>query len=201
MSRSFLRVRLGERTFGVLTVALVYVFFVSVQASSIIIPRVTDQINEVIGESEREDLITGLAILSADDQVQSNFWTILTIGFVREIENAYHENELSFPVEIKTLWWIIFVMSLMHFVERLRRRQKGEVLHSYHRGKSVFFSFLEGKGLKNVFTIKDIHIWMFIEPAFVLLLSYLTSEFLDAQVLSTLLFISAFVRVCTALGF
>jgi len=198
ISRAFLRSKLGERTYGVITVLFVYLFFVSIQLTMDTIPRVIEMIkpelrafqSSGVGQSEIYDLLTLFVVFSSSDpQAQQDLSAIGTFSFIYVFKESIL-NYQGFSLGLKIAWWLILVLSFMHFIELFRRRRTGEVVHSFHRGKSVFFSFLVGKKLFN-FEIKELHIWMFLEPLLIYLLAITLNQVFGFEALSIALKISA----------
>jgi hypothetical protein len=197
VSRSFLRYRLGERTFGIITVLSVYLFFLSVQLTQDSIESFQQFYAEQNTElqldkmtfQEKYDILLVLIGMSSSEKMQVDMGPIATIGLGLLFRDAVLGfNDLSF--ELKVSWWIILGLSILHFLETIIRRLRGDVGHSYFRGKSAFFGFLtDGKIFG--FEISPIYIWMVLEPALIYFLAFLFESLFDFTLLSAVLKISA----------
>lgn len=199
ISRAFLRSKLGERTYGVITIIFIYIFLSFVQITFQVVPILNDNLESLKPELEKlgvdnfdrtglYDLLGIYLLVTTQENRPDNLSRISVMGtflLYRDAVINYEglEDGLSF------FWILLLLLSLMHFFELLRRRIQGKIIHSYQRGKSIFFSFLVGKKIGR-FKINEVHIWMMIEPLFILAIGNIINVVFGLAPLSLVLSIS-----------
>ena len=195
----FLRSNLGERTFGIITILSLFIFFISIQIGIDLYPKIKDDIQEQVSMLGLDQLnnqqaintvevILNLLTLSKGRESFQYYGSSLTIGvLVKNLSNYKYE---GLKKELKWFWWLILLLSLMQYTELFFRRLRENTIHSYHRGRSVFFSFLSSKKIIGL-EIKNHHIWMVVEPVFIFLIAFIINN-LGFFLLSTVLKIAAF---------
>ncbi|MEL7223259.1 MAG: hypothetical protein AAGJ93_18175, partial [Bacteroidota bacterium] len=145
LSRGVLRSNLGERTFGVLTLISI-IFFVGL---TLVFPsayKVTYSWMWGDGGNMNGYL----------DEIYTFFLTFLYPFFIvligsldKELTLAEYFKELSFVPSIPLLCFIAFtlIITLGHLAEVHNRRSQKVVVHSFYRGDSLLFKWLEGKSI------------------------------------------------------
>jgi len=189
LTKSFLRLKLGERTFGLfnllLSVALIYFVYLFTQLYS-------DLLVEFYDESIRNNLgVKFFAFLQTFFYLAMALWQMDKSGdiYLEDGKLAY-SLDLVLPEELKYFMWIIVIIGLTHLIDVYIRRANKEVIHSFYRGDSVFWGWLRGRTIGPL-TFNDTRIWMFVEPAFVLVIAYLIHSVWGFTELSSLLMVSA----------
>jgi hypothetical protein len=178
ISRSFLRSKLGERTFGIITVVSVYwiIWFLNLYVETFTV--VLESMGKDFGKSVFLIIPAGIANL---------FYAPLS--FLLQVGDQGY----TFPtlnVGLNLLAIISTVLALAHLIEVRLRRSKNEVIHSYYRGDSLLFGRLEGVSIYGK-TITSLHIWMIIEPLFVFAIGIILWCFDDFYQLGGVLILSA----------
>jgi len=173
LSRSFFRIKLGERSFGLLTIISIP-FFVWLGAYY-------------------QHYFASQTFLASDD-----LFTTLFKAFSRILEATFllffpSRNSvldtLSLSTPVTIFGYIIFLVSIAHLIDVYRRKKNKEVIHTYFRGESVLFDRFKGKKIGNI-EITQVRIWMIIEPLFIIIFA-LVFLLLEWYQLSLLLIISA----------
>jgi len=182
ISRCFLRKKLGERTFGVFTILAVYVLIVSVNFLHTAFPVFMEDVRAA-GIITWDDL---MAIGLASTQESNNEVALVLI--LMEYIHLVGVGLLS--SEIKYLWYVILVLSAFHFAELYISKRQGDRYHSFYRGDSLLFGFLENKKFFG-FTISSLFTWMVLEPLLVWLIAFFVKNIFQMEVLGLLLQISA----------
>lgn len=190
VGKILLRKRLGERTFGLITMLFVLLLIYAVRAGVLYWPKLIDAWQTQFADMLLVDKIFGsiyIFIVSPSGETISflAFWNFIEETIVKE----------GIGVEGQIFWWLIVVMSLLQFVGLYFRSKRNEIIHSYFRGDSVFWGWLIGKKIGRI-TINEGTIWRFIDPLFLWLLSYVFAFGGYLEVIPPLLKISA---VCLAL--
>jgi hypothetical protein len=195
--RAILRSKIGERTIGVITVLMVYAFFFTVhigyhsfiQAKEFLIKEVRVNKLSELSKEQLYDLFVIVVTASSTDEFHRDGKALAPLALGLGLKKSILAFQgLSWP--LKVCWWLVLLMSLLHFIEIIYRRRQGEVLHSYHRGKSVFFSWMIGKKIPGG-KVNELMVWMIVEPLFVLSIAFLLNRFLQFEVLGLVLIISA----------
>ncbi len=179
ISRSFLRAKLGERTFGIITVISVYliIWFIFMFPMAF---EVTGK--EVFGNYSESSF--GIKLLTF---FLTFFYLPLLIFLDPEIFQKIVP-EISQQVHLFVL--VIIIIGIGHLIEMYTRRINKEVIHSFYRGNSLLFGWLEGKEIFG-HKIKPLTIWMIIEPLFVVTTAFLVQDFLGYKELAVVLYFSA----------
>lgn len=179
ITKSFLRTRLGERSFGFLTILLVYFMVLLIYLTP---DSYEANIQYMLGRELQENF--GVKILAAVTAPFAVPYYIYTGG-----EN--HEGfSPQLPNSLLALVSIVIILGISHLVSVYTRRAKNEVIHSNYSGDSVFFGWLAGKQIGG-FEFTPIRIRMIVEPVAVLLLAYLIQQYLGYSELAFVLEISA----------
>lgn len=189
ITRNFLRIKLGERTFGLfnilLAAVLVYVVYLFIQIYGQILVGYHD-------ENLRYNLGTNLFVF-----LKTIFFLPLSLWLMDECGDVYgYDGDLVFslnfllPDELKYFIALIVLIGAAQLVDVYIRRANKEVIHSFYRGDSVFWGWLRGKKIGRL-VINDTKIWMVIEPFFVLVLAYLMYDFLEYTEFAFVLMVSA----------
>ncbi|MCO6490867.1 MAG: hypothetical protein J5I98_20785 [Phaeodactylibacter sp.] len=194
--RSILRKKLGERTFGLITVLSVYLFFSFVQIVVDAIPVAIERVNEGlralnIDQIDREsayDIVEAYLLLTSTSQGEDGVSMIKTITLTSIFRDAVKGYQ-GLSTGLWYLWWIIIAFSLMHFIELMLRKRREEVIHSFHRGRSAF-NILSGKKILGL-EIKERYLWMYVEPVTVYLIALSLGFIPGIGILSLVLKISA----------
>lgn len=197
--RCLFRSNLGQRTFGVITLIFIYFFFAVVQIGTEVFNSFEKNIqpyyeqfsNEIesSGLSRYDVFMYGLFLMTAfQEDKETDTLITMSFGFLtREAANNYK----GISLHLFVLWIIILLLSFIHYLEQFLRKKRKLITHSYYRGKSLLFSFLEGKKVIG-WEIKNYHIWMFIEPTFIFFLSLLIDAAFPSSLLGPVFRISAF---------
>lgn len=174
IARSFLRSKLGERTFNLLGIILIYSFSYAV----LILPQLTSKALESSFSDIDNSLeyFTNLILI-----LPSAPWLILT-------ENQELPNLDS---SVYIFLTIVFLVCIGHVLDVMIRRRKDEIVHSYHRGDSLFFGWLKGRRIGS-YIINELTIWIAIEPLFVLFIAWFLKTFLLLDQVALILTVSAF---------
>jgi hypothetical protein len=189
LTRSFLRVKLGERTFGLFTFLfaylIVYLIFLYPQGYQITFESFFD-------ESQRQNI--GVIILTF---IGTLFYLPFAIWQIRKGEVVEGAGEVAFslnmdmPLELDYFILITIVLGVGQLVDVYIRRATKDVVHSFYRGDSIFWGWLRGRKIGPII-FTDTRIWMLVEPLFILLVANLLSTYLGLNYLSLVLIVSAF---------
>ena len=179
ISRCLLRIRLGERTFGLLTV--VSIFFLAWLIFNI--PPLL------------ENTQAKFSITNNSDSIGNHIIAFFIIPYYLIMMSLRPEEELNklfvdLPTEVYIFIGLVMIVGIFHLVEVYSRNTKKELVNSYYRGDSLFFGWLEGKKIFRI-KISMTRIWMFIEPLFILFIAYLVREVLNYNDVALVLTISA----------
>ncbi|PHN04382.1 hypothetical protein [Flavilitoribacter nigricans] len=174
--RAIFRKKLGERTFGVITVLSVYLFFAFVQISVDAIPEGKKVFNQSLQalNIDRLNWESGYSIgeiyliLTSTNQGEETVGMLKTYLLTSILKNPILKFHGLLP-DLKYLYWIVLLFSFFHFIEVRLRKNRDEIIHSYHRGKSLF-NWLAEKRIFGV-EIKERYLWMILEPGFIYVLA------------------------------
>ena len=180
LTRSFLRIRLGERTFGIITILSVYflVWLISCY-------------HEIYDEAV-QNFLSKNGIVSIWDKM----FIFLTSFVALPMELFEKGSKFSFikfylSGELRLFIILIIVIGISQLADCYSRRFRGDIVHSYYRGDSLLFGWLSGKKVLG-YTIDKKAVWMVVEPIFVLLISFIIEAFLKLEALAFILRVSAF---------
>jgi hypothetical protein len=178
--RSFLRVKLGERTFGALTLLSVYFIIWLIY----IFPQAYEVTADNLLRSNVDKGNLGVMAMT--------FFMTFIYAPYKFFENDGSVSSFSpeLPYELNIFAIIILFIGVSHFIELLTRKYRKEVVHSYYRGDSVFFGWLVGRKINN-YIVKNITIWILIEPLFIVIIAWSISTFLGYNQVAIVLVISA----------
>ena len=186
LSRSFLRANLGERTFGVLTI-LSIIFFVGIIQ---VFPSAYDATYKAMSFNKEEGgWFLGVIVF---------FLTflypiyILILGKLMRLNPTEYFQSIDTETSSTITWFlvIILVITLGQIAEVYSRKKQRIVVHSFYRGDSLLFRWLENKRLFGT-KISKLAIWMLVEPVFVLAMAFLLGNILGYEDVALLLQISA----------
>lgn len=174
--RAVLRSKLGERTYGVITVGFVYVFFACVQVSIDAAPLAKEKLLMLLQEVNGMGGIEKVKNSSLYDLLGTYYVSRSnpkTRGIIEQMSGFLLWEVFRKPVQdyngltgaLMIFWSFILTISAWHFIELFNRKRKGEVVHSFHRGNSIF-SFFSGRRFLGL-QIRDFHIWLILEPLFI----------------------------------
>lgn len=188
--RIFLRSKLGERTYGFITVFSVYILFSFTQLTSNVISANWAEIQSYAEATDQARVYDSfmlfvISLLGGNNELYEIGIAGSVLLYGEEINNYQ-----GLSNGLKYCWWIVLILFIIHFIEYMIRKNKEEVIHSFYRGNSIFFSFLSGKRMMD-FKIKDVHVWMLIEPLFFFLIAVLIGEAFGFNNLSLVLKFSA----------
>ena len=182
ITRCFLRTRIGERTFGFVSIALsiwlIWVIHFGTQ-------------NNFIGRAKHylaNPHIYGPIILKED----------LAIPFLLSFEwdSIKKDNIQMFSSQNETSVLVILSIalilnSMLHYLEIYRRkRDKEEIINSQYKGDSLVFRWFEGKEIYG-FRITKIEIWMVLEPLLILFLAMMLAILTNSSYPSTVAILMA----------
>ncbi|MCI5091186.1 hypothetical protein [Phaeodactylibacter sp.] len=179
ITKSFLRTRLGERSFGFLTIILVYFIVLLINLTP---AAYALNVQYMLGRGLQE--VFGLKILAAVTAPFAVPYYIYVGG------NDYPGFSPQLPYSLLVLVSIVIILGIGHLVSVYTRRAKNEVIHSNYSGDSVFFGWLSGKQIGD-FEFTPIRIRMLVEPFAVLVLAYLIKQYLGYSDLAFVLAVSA----------
>lgn len=175
ISRSFLRKKLGERTFGVITLISVYllVWFMFMCSNIYNVASMKYADFDNVGSQASKVFRT------------LSYMVFTVIPDREELEKIIPE------LSLQTYFFIVVIMiiGLGHFKDLYTRKRNKEIIHSYYRGNSLLFYWLEGESFFGI-SIKLTAVWMIVEPLFVISISFLV-DFLGGNDVATILQISA----------
>ena len=198
ISRAFLRSKLGERTYGIITIIFIYLLLSFVQITIETIDNVGPELAAMnINDLDRASLydVFGIYLLVTTlPDVLQQFTVIGNASATGGVYFLFRDAFINYNGLVgglKLLWWVILAFSAMHFIELFIRSRREEVVHSFHRGRSGFFWRLSGKKIVG-FEIKDIYIWMILEPLFIFFYAIILDFAFGDEVLSLVLKFSAF---------
>lgn len=194
--RCILRKKLGERTFGVITIASVYLFLSFVQIMSEVLPKVIQSIKNgfriynfnLNDGASWYDTISQYLFITASSQGEEVAKMIQTIALTSIFRDSILKYQ-GLSTGLQFLWWITLAFSLMHFIELFLRRIRNETIHSFHRGRPAL-SLLSGKKMIWI-EINDKYLWMIVEPLIVFLFAITVDFFFGLELLASVLKISA----------
>jgi hypothetical protein len=181
--RILLRTKLGERTIGVITVLSVYCLIWAVNVLYSIIPELVFDLRKVHGESPsllEVILMTNVLVSNPEEEIT---WMLIFVQYF----NDY--GLVVITPALKWFWYIILILSILQFLE-FKSRKNDELVHSFYRGDSVFFSRFIGMELLG-YQINQITVWMVIEPLFVVILSIAFQYIFKEEILSSIIRFSA----------
>lgn len=185
LSRSFIRANLGERTFGVLTLISI-IFFVGLIK---VFPSAYDATYDATSLKDTGGLFFDILIF---------FFTffyplyILLFGkFIGLDANSYFD-KIDFTISTPLMWFvgIILIITLGQIAEVYSRRSQKIVVHSFYRGDSLLFGWLEDRSILGLKFTK-LRIWMFVEPIFVLVVAFTLEQVFNYNDVALLLKVSA----------
>lgn len=178
LTKSFLRLKLGERTFGLFTIffafLLTYLVYYVYQLGDFTLAT-------FYNEEERRNLGTIIWVF---------FEALLFLPFLlldldrsytyvtEQGKEVFFSLNLALPDTINYFLIIIVIIGISHIVDVYLRRINREIIHSFHRGDSIFWGWLIGKKIGKI-VLEDTFVWMIVEPLFVLSISYLIYSFLE----------------------
>lgn len=170
ISRGFLRIKLGSRTFGVFTFVFMILFtWMSLyyrEAFSLVYSELTSESllgNSVLGRFSA-------FIISFLGAFLGMFAGLFQLATPTKEEFSLFP-EFSLPVTI--FLGVILILLLYHLREVRNRKKSGEVIHSQYRGDSLLFDWLEGKKVLGR-TMTPEFIWLIVEPLMVFLIALFT---------------------------
>ena len=176
-SRVFLRIRLGERTYGISMVIMSFAFIYFLQISRYSL----DSLSDVL--SMEGEILPGLIVFfRALAEDPNGFFDIFVTGSVLK------NNDL--PLETIIFGVLFLGLSIFHFIESFQRRKREELYHSLYRGDSLYFHFLIGQRVGSI-TIQKIHVWMIVEPLFIFIAAWILDTGLKLEAIGFILQISA----------
>lgn len=164
ITKCFLRARIGERSFGFITILLVYFIVLLIN----LIPAAYNLNIEYLGGRGLQEVF-GTKILAAITAPFSVPYYIYVGG------REYPGFSLQLPNSLLVLVSIVIFLGVLHLIEVSKRRTREEVIHSNFSGDSIFFGWLVGRKIGS-FKFTSIRIWMIVEPLVVLLFAYLIHQ-------------------------
>lgn len=180
LTRSILRVNLGERTFGYLSVLVSFLatwFFISFRS----IYSVIEANSSSVGQWDNSFIVHSIYFL----ETFAAFFSPSTFN----IQLSNHYTEISLTIIIAALY--AGLMTDGHKKDLKNRKRDKELMHSLYRGDSILFGRLEGR-IWNGDKITKSDIWRWIEPIFLLVIAFFIQICLpDYNDLSILIKISA----------
>lgn len=188
ISRSFLRRNLGERTVGFLSLFSI-TFFVS---AVILFPSAYDATySALFGTQDKDTLnkiitffltfIYPLVVLIIGNFVYSSSFNAQ--DFIKQIT-------LDYSTELMLFISAALIIIVVHLIDILLRRRRKIVIHSFYRGDSLLFGWMEDKLFFGQ-RITKIGIWMLIEPLFVLCIAMIINDLLDIKDVVHILYFSS----------
>lgn len=183
--RIFLRTKLGERTIGIFSVFLIFSVIWGINFLYYALPNFINEINSAF-ENDDSWVLEKLLFFNLIISKEQNEMTlgIVLLKYIRE------EAVLSLSEQLKWAWYIILLLSVLHFGEVWNRKKNAERIHSYYRGNSLIFSkFIDEEffGIK----ITNLFIWMILEPLFVFMISFVLEFIFFDPILGFLFRLSA----------
>lgn len=186
ISRSFLRIRIGERTFGVLTVLGIFFFAWAIFYFRNIYVQFDIHFSEAPDFGQLGHLTKILAALVS-------IYVFFLNPFISTLQDAFYGVNIEYPSyspDLVILSFIVLILSIGHFIEVYSRRRRKEVVHSLYRGDSFFFEWLVGKKIFGI-KITKLGVWLILEPLFVYIVALLIEDYLGLDKIAFLLKISA----------
>lgn len=174
VTRSFLRKKLGERTFNIFTIILMFSFvYVALILQKAIPPALVQFPVEGV-DGFMKHFVTYIII------IPSIPWLLVT-GYQKmpEIDTSAY-----------VFLIVIFIVCIGHITDVIIRRRRDEIIHSYHRGDSLLFGWMKGRSFGS-YIISDLTIWMIVEPLFVLFVAWLINKYYMLGQVSLILAVSA----------
>ena len=192
ISRSFLRINLGERTFGVLTLIAVIIF---VKLTIIFPSAYTATYNELFGSDFTSSSSQEKYVLNVLTFFITFLYPLVVLLFGEFLKKGYtseflKEIDLSHTHELSVFLGIIILVTLGHLIDVFSRRRRQIVIHSFYRGDSVFFNWMEGRKLFGR-KVTQIGIWMLIEPISIVATAVIIEHILDLASIARILYFSA----------
>lgn len=192
--RALMRKKLGERTFGIITILSIYLLLSSVEIFVRAVPVLKQRANDVLVELNMEEpdknslyeFFQFYLISSSTSEGQEQFSivsSLLITSFFKESILEYS----GLSMNLKFLYGLIIIFSIVHFIEIQIRRRREEVVHSFHRGESIVGIALKKLGID----IKERYSWMYLEPIIIFFLAMGLQFFSDTEALVLVLKVSA----------
>ena len=193
IGKIFLRRNLGERTYGVFSIILVYLLILFVQGCVAIWPSIESEWNSLDQSSFFDDkpalkAIDKIVVLGIIASTDKDTDALASMGIWYFFREAFVQPPWGW--EIRLFWWVIIALSIHQFVNKWIRKKDHNNIHSYFRGESIFFERFIGKKLGR-FTINQRFVWMIIDPIFLMIISFPLAFWLESQSLVIILRISA----------
>jgi len=184
ISRSFLRLNLGERSFGLITILMVYLIIWLIY----LYPQAYTGTCELF--FDEGGIMEGVDQGSLGMKLLVFFAAILYVPAMMLRKDMSIHLSPDMPYMLDWFVFIILLISVAHLIEVYARRLNKTVIHSLYRGDSVFFSWMIGLKIGGT-TITPLGVWMIVEPLFLLAVAYLMNSVLGWMELSLVLFVSA----------
>jgi len=190
MSRSFLRVRIGERTFCTLTViSLMFFIWGSILLIDLyndFFTRFTSNELERTGNAELSWLVNlSAGLLAFGAALLQTMYHILSGDLI--LSNI---NIPAFSTSSIVLFAIILFVSIGHFIDIYTRKRRKEIIHSYYRGDSFFFGWLVNRKIGDI-KITQLGVWLIVEPISIFLLAVIVENVFGYHHIAVLLKISS----------
>jgi hypothetical protein len=167
ITRGFLRVKLGSRTFGLFTFAFLLLFtWISLYYREVFLQFYSELVNmEGLGEGLLGQI--SVFFMSIFGAFLGMFAGLLYLATPTE-EGFSLFPEFTLPIMI--LLAVTLLLSLYHLRDVRGRKKSGEVIHSQYRGDSLLFDWLEGKNILGKKMTPE-NIWLIVEPLTVFLIA------------------------------
>lgn len=187
ISRSFLRIKLGSRTFGLFTFIFLLLFtWVALYYKEIYVAIIEDYLPKDNHGEANFIINLGLYVFALFGAFVGMFAGIIGIIDPNTPEATFIP---SFNLPVIVLISITFLWFLFHLRDVRKRKKTGEIIHSQYRGDSLLFDWIEGRKIFGVVMTPE-KIWLIVEPIAVLSLSTLFWLFTSWDDLAYLLMLS-----------
>lgn len=177
--RVFLRRKMGVRSFGLISVLLSYIWL-----------RLF-LINSYVFENSCEMFFGFEDGTTCNWGNYAEYYLSPTIdlfdfipgGYINAIEGnlssylSFFNTIEAFGLGLHLLSISVLFLGVLHFFTAIVRDIRKVKWHSFHRGTSLFFNWLNGRSVFGLFTINEHLIWAVVEPLFVLFIAYTLAIF------------------------